>query len=207
MRAFVVADSELGIVDAAPMRARALELTESSLVASPSGGGESSRIAWAEIKLLVVGRLFVREIEVEERKGRGVENEILDARELSADEAVLDIYTAQDENRWRIAADNFDFSCLGSDKKLIAAQNFSTLVETLRARATDAAYDDAYNRVRHALMAAWPLEQQTESRGWRRKRPGQVSTEATTRIDNETQFNRYSRLRCYLQLHQSEQNA
>jgi hypothetical protein len=204
---FVVADYDLDRMEAALKRARALELTENALVLNPSGGGESSRVPWAEIKLLVTGRLFVREIEVEERKGRGVENEILDARELSADESMLDIYTALDQTRWRIAADNFDFSCLGSEKKLIAVQNFSTLVETLRARATDAVYDDSYNGVRHALTAVWPLEQQTESRGWRRRRPGQVSTEAITRIDNESQFTRYSRLRRYLQLHHSESNA
>jgi hypothetical protein len=207
MKAFVVADYELDGAEAAAKRVRALELTESALVLSQSGGGESSRVAWAEIKLMVTGRLFVREIEVEERKGRGSENEILDAREISADESMLDIYTAQDQGCRRIAADSFDFSCLGPEKKLIAAQNFSTLVETLRARATEAVYDDSYNGVRHGLKAVWPLEQQTESRGWRRRRPGQVSTEAITRIDNESQFTRYSRLRRYLQLHHSELNA
>jgi hypothetical protein len=207
IRTCVVADSDLGRVESAVKRVRALELTDSELVLNPSGGRETSRISWAEIKLLVTGRLFVREIEVEERKGRGAENEILDAREISADESMLDIYTAQDQGCRRIAADNFDFSCLGSEKKLIAVQNFSTLVETLRARASDAVYDDSYNGVRHALTAVWPLEQQTESRGWRRRRPGQVSTEAVTRIDNESQFTRYSQMRRYLQLHHSELNA
>jgi hypothetical protein len=207
MKAFVVADYDLDSVVADVKRVRALELTERALVLTPSGGGASSSVPWAEIKLLVTGRIFVREIEVEERKGRGVENEILDAREMSADESMLDIYTAQDQGRLRIAADNFDFSCLGMEKKLIAAQNFSTLVETLRSLSTDAVYDDSYNGVRHALTAVWSLEQQTESRGWRRRRPGQVSTEAITRIDNESQFNRYSQLRRYLQLHHSEFNA
>ncbi len=90
---------------------------------------------------------------------------------------------------------------------LLAAQNFSTLIETLRGRAPDALYDDSYNRVRHQLAAAWPLEQQTESRGWNRKRPGQVSTESVTRSDNEMQFTRYARLRRYLQQHHSELKA
>jgi hypothetical protein len=126
---------------------------------------------------------------------------------LSADEAVLDIYRAQGMSSWRIRAGNFDFSCLGARKSLLAAQNFSTLVETLRERAQAAVFDDTYNGVRHQLAAAWPVEQQTESRGWHRKRPGQVSTESVTRSDNELQFTRYSRLRRYLQQHSTESKA
>jgi hypothetical protein len=204
VKVFVVADHELGLEETAMKRARALELTERALIISTAGGGEASRVSWNEIVLLVVGRLFIREIEVEERKARKAEQEIVDARELSADEAVLDIYTTQGNDVWRIRAGNFDFSCLGAQKNLVAAQNFSTLTELLRVRATDALYDDSYNRTRHALAAAWPLEQQTESRGWNRKRPGQVSTESVTRSDNELQFTRYSRLRRYLQQHRLE---
>jgi hypothetical protein len=128
----------------------------------------------------------------------------VDAREMSADEAVLDIYTAQSNSGWRISAGSFDFSCLGPHKGLVAAQNFSALIEVLRLRASDAIYDDSYNRVRHQLGAVWPLEQHTEPRGWHRKRPGHVSTEAVTRSDNESQFTRYSRLRHYLQQHPLE---
>jgi hypothetical protein len=199
LKVLVIADKDLSLEDSALKRARTLELKESALVFYPAGGGEARSIGWSEIVLLVAGRLFVREIEVEERKGRRAENELVDARETSSDETVLDIYTAQSNDCWRIAAGNFDFSCLG-------AQNLSTLAEILRSRAQQALYDNSYNRVRHALAAAWPLEQQTESRGWRRNRPGQVSTEAVTRSDNELQFTRYSRLRRYLQLHHSELN-
>jgi hypothetical protein len=206
LKVFVIPDNDLSLEESALKRAHTLELKESALVLSLAGGGEARSIAWSEILLLVAGRLFVREIEVEERKGRRAENELMDARETSSDETVLDIYTAQSNACWRIAAGNFDFSCLGAQKKLVAAQNLSTLAEILRSRAPQALYDDSYNRVRHALAAAWPLEQQTESRGWRRNRPGQVSTEAVTRSDNELQFTRYSRLRRYLQLHHSELN-
>jgi hypothetical protein len=201
IKALVVADAELGLEEPVMKRARTLEMTETALVAYPAGGGEDSSVLWGEIALLVAGRLFMREIEVEERKGRKAENEIVDARELSMDEAVLDIYTSQDPNNWRIRSGNFDFSCLGESKNLLATQNFSILIETLRVRAPDALYDDSYNRVRHQLAVAWPLEQQTESRGWNRKRPGQISTESVTRSDNELQFTRYARLRRYLQQH------
>jgi hypothetical protein len=203
----VVSDSDLIIDDSIQKRARAFELTESALVARPAAGsGEAWSVAWAEIALLVAGRLFVRQLEVEERKGRRAETEIVDAREMSADEAVLDIYTSRPDGGWRISAGNFDFSCLGARKGLVTAQNFSTLVTVLRERASQSFYDDSYHSVRHALGVVWPPEQQTEARGWRRERPGRVNTEAVTRSDNEMQFTRYSRLRHYLSLHHPELN-
>lgn len=201
----VVADSDLALDDSSLRRARAFELTDSALIAHPAAGsGEIWSMAWTEIALLVTGRLVVRQVEVEERRGRKAESELVDARELSADDAVLDIYTAQNNNSLRIKAGNFDFSCLGSLKGLVAAQNFSTLLSVLRERASEASFDDSYQRVRHALAAVWPLEQQTEARGWRRAGPGRVSTEAVTRSDNEMQFTRYSRLRHYLSQHHPE---
>lgn len=201
----VVSDIDLMTDDSKQKRARAFELTERALVTRPAAGsGEACSVTWEEIGLLVAGRLFMRQLEVEERKGRRAESEIVDARELSADEAVLDIYTHRRDGGWRITAGNFDFSCLGAQKGLITIQNFSTLVRVLRERASQCSYDDSYHNVRHALGVVWPLEQQTQARGWRRERPGRVNTEAVTTSDNETQFTRYSRLLHYLSLHHTE---
>ncbi len=137
---------------------------------------------------------------VEERKGRRAEKEIVDAREVSADEAVLDIYTTRDGVCWRVSAASFDFSCLGALKGVVSGQNLATLVGLMREHAAKAVYDDSYMRMRGALAHAWPVEQQTEARGWRRNAPGRVTTEEVARSDNESQFTRYSRLRRYLQL-------
>jgi hypothetical protein len=202
----VIADGDLRADDSTLKRARGLEFTESGLVLRPAVGGEALCAAWTDITLLVAGRLLVRRIEIEERRGRKAEKEIVDAREMIADEAVLDIYTTQSEDGWRIAASSFDFSCLGAQKGLVAAQNFSTLVRTLRERASEARYDDSYFRVRHALGNVWPPEQHTEA-GGRRRRTSRVNTEAVTKSDNESQFTRYSRLRYYLKLHHPELSA
>jgi len=203
--ALIVSDQELALEDAAPQRLRALELNEDALVALPVGSSEGLSIGWTEIILLVAGRLFERRVEVEERRGRGsAENEIIEARELSADEAVLDIYVKGLEGNFRIVSNNFDFSCLGAEKKLIAAENFSRLSDLLRTRAQLAIYDDLYARVRHALGPVWPLEENTGSGGLRRARPGRVNTETVTRTGNEKQFTRYSRLKGYLRTKHSE---
>jgi len=187
-------------------RARSLDLTEDGFAARTASGGEPARILWAEVSLLLVGRLFVREVAVEERKGLGAEKQIVDARELSADEAVLDIYTTQDDAGWRVSSASFDFSCLGARKGLVAAQNLAALAATLRERAARAEYDDSYMRVRGLLAHVWPIRQQTEARGWRRNAPGRVTTEEVARSDNEAQFTRYSRLRWRLALRRAKEN-
>lgn len=200
----IVADDELALGEFAPRRVRALEFMDDAFAAHLVGADETFCIEWDAVKLLVAGRLFERRVEVEERRGRGSENEIVEARELSADEAVLDIYAAGLDGNARIHAHSFDFSCLGGEKSLVAAANFSRLTEVLRERAVVAVYDDSYNRLRRALAAAWPLEEHTGAAGLRRARPGRFNTETVTTSDNERQFTRYSRLRHYLRVHHTD---
>ena len=198
LKLIVVPDEDLAVDEKIPKRLRALRFKQDSLVAYPTSGAEASSLRWDEITLLVTGRLFVRRIVVEERRARrSAENEIRDAREFMSDEAVLDIYHKDSMACLRISANNFDFSCLGATKSLIAAENFARTVETFRARASRARLDETYNRVRNALAPVWPMDQQTESLGLRRE-IGKLSTEEATTSSNETQFTRYSRLRRYL---------
>jgi hypothetical protein len=134
LRVLTVSDDELALEGQPPKRVRALELAEDALVAMPTGSNERLRASWDTLTLLLTGRTVVRQVEVEERRGRRAENEIIETRELSADDAVLDIYSSQSQGSWRVVAGNFDFSCLGEKKSLLVAQNFVTLLEELRAR-------------------------------------------------------------------------
>lgn len=196
----VVSDQDLELESVKPLRIRRLEISENGIATSPTGkGGELLRTSWEEVSLIVAGRIIARRTEFEEKLGhRKSEREMMDARELSADAPVLDLYTVQGKGNWRIVGDSFDFSCLGTEKRLVASGNFTVLTQMLRARARRAVYDDSYNAVRQALTPVWPLEQHTESRGWKRAGIGRFSTEAATTSDNEAQFTRYSRLKNYL---------
>ncbi|HYY95047.1 MAG TPA: hypothetical protein VE713_11055 [Pyrinomonadaceae bacterium] len=215
----VFADEEL---TRQPVKVRALTLEEDALVCRPGLGAGPRRVAWGEVLLLVKGRVVTKRVEVEERRekvrGRG---EIVETREIAGDEAVLDIHaisrpeaesqpeehspskehSQSEENSqsetdcFRVLADNFDYSCLGASKRLLARENFVTLVETLRARAPFAVFDDEYASSRALLSFAWPPTERTASLGLRRERPGRFNTEAATLITNEQQFTRYSRLR------------
>jgi hypothetical protein len=190
-----VADRELDAYS--PVRVRAMEFSEDELVLHPVGVPGGVRVPWSELILFVAGRRTVRKLEYAERQAKKKEKEIVDSHETSADEQRLDFYTAEDKSGWRIAVDNFDFSCLGPAKTLIAATNFQTLTATLRKRAAGAIYDDSYQRTRHLLTEVWPLDEQTASLGLRKQRIGRVDIAAMTTTDNDTQFTRYSRLRHY----------
>jgi hypothetical protein len=202
----VVSDTDLVIKDENRKRARAFDLSDDAIVAYAMGNNEVWRAEWPDLLLLVTGRLVVRRVELEERrKGKG--SEMVEARETAADVLLLDLYTKTADGGWRVTSDSFDFSCLGKRKGLIAAQNFTSLVEVLRERAPQMIVDDSYQSLRQALAPVWPPEERTESRGLRRERPGRFNVEALMTTDNEMQFTSYSRLRHFLKLRaaQSEQ--
>lgn len=191
-------DEELAPEACRPKRIRALELAGETLSGRTSTGNVEDGIAWRDVALLVAGRLYTRRIELEERQGRfKARGAIAESREVATDEAVLDIYFDGERLAvWRITSDNFDYSCLGERKTLLAKDNFNTLIALLRERApVEHLFDDYYGRVRHLLSAAWPPQERTESRGLRRERPGKFNTEAVTTVGNEMQFTRYSQLR------------
>jgi hypothetical protein len=193
-----------------PARVRAFEFEEGALVCRTGPEAEPRRVPWSEVVLLLKGRLVSRRVEVAERK-RGIagRSEMVEARELATDEAVLDVYTSFGEGRaarvceeagLRVMANGFDYSCLGGDKGLLAAQNFEALVAALRVRAPTAICDEEYARLRPLLADVWPSAERTESLGLRRERAGRVNTEAVTTVSNEGQFTRYARLRHMLVL-------
>jgi hypothetical protein len=192
----VISDLESGLMESAT-HLRAAEISEAGITLNQRGGGDGIWVSWEQIVLLVSGRLITRRVESSERKGKRGEKEVLEATELFADELVLDLFVEDRSGNFRVASNNFDFSCL-TGKKMIAAENFSLLKSLIRNQAPNAEYDDSYLAIRSALTSVWPSEQHTGSLGWRRDRPGKYSVGAVTQSSNENQFTRYSRLRHFL---------
>ncbi|MGB9180705.1 MAG: hypothetical protein WCB68_15850 [Pyrinomonadaceae bacterium] len=200
MDILMVADEDLAVEIKPPKRVRAFKFTDEHLIGYEMGSVEGLREAWSEIILFVTGRLVVQSVEIEEKRGRRDDKEIVNARETSADDAVLDIYTVHLDGGWRVSANGFNYSCLGKKMRILAAENFTKLTEELRALAPAAEYDDFYWQARHALASVWPFDQRTQSSGVRRKGIARYNVAEVTTSDNETQFTRYSRLRQYLKL-------
>lgn len=197
----VASDTDLMMKDDNRKRARAFDFTDDALIAYVTGSNEVLRAKWSEVLLLVTGRLTTRRIEMEERRNRR-ESELVEAREMTGDLLLLDLYTTAHDGGLRVVSDQFDYSCLAERKGLIAAQNFASLVALLHERAPQMVTDNSYNPLRHALAPVWPPEERTESRGLRRERPGRFNREAVMTSDNEMQFTRYSRLRHFMKLRQ-----
>ena len=193
----IMPDAEPG-TDATFAKVRALEIDEAGVAAYQSPETAAIRISWSDFVLLVAGRLRVKRVELREGKGARAEKDILDASEFVTDEMVFDFYSRNKAVPYRIAANSFDFSCLGPNKGLLAGENLSRLLQLFREQAAHAVYDDSFNSVRKMLEVVWPSEQQIESSGWRRERPGKYSLGSATELSNETQFLRYSCLRYYL---------
>ena len=193
----IVPDADLGVAENPALKIRALDLGPSSLVAYQSPDIQGVTVPWSSLKLLVSGRLVVKRIELREQKTARAENRILDSNEFFADESAMELYVAGEPTPYRIAANSFDFSCLGEGKRFVAGENLLALVELLRARAPQLECDDSYNSARKALESVWPSQQQVEAGGWRRDRPGKYSVGSATEVSNEQQFSRYSRLRHY----------
>ena len=180
-----------------PVKVRSLEMDETQLFAFQTPDAPALEIPWSEVVLLVVGRLIVKRIEWQEEVARA-ENRILDTNEFTTDETVVECYRRRQAGPLRIAANSFDFSCLGAEKGLVAGENLATVVRLLRKHAPLAHYDDTFNSVRRALDAVWPAERQSAASGWRRERPGKYSVGSVSELSNEMQFRRYSQLRHHL---------
>jgi hypothetical protein len=189
-----ISDGQLNLTTP-PKHVAALAMDGDALTASVRRTGEKILLPWDDLVLIVLGRLYFTTTEVEQTPDKS--KKVLDERQLTSDEAVLDVYSHADETGWRVRAGSFDFSCLGTEKRPIAFENFRALVDVLRRNATHAVCDDDYVRMRVALNKVWPLESRAGASERRRTLTRDVSATATV-SDNDLQFTRYSRLLRFL---------
>jgi hypothetical protein len=200
----IVSDDSLDL--SAVKRVKAMRVHEQHAVFQQPGTRETTEVRWDDLSLIITGRLFVRRLEIQERKTRRPENEIVSASDFSSDEAVIDLCSA-DLQTWRVSANGFDFSCLGERMTLVVNENITRLRQLILDHATRAQFDDSYNRLRRTLDLVWGPQQETQSSGWRRERPGKLSVGLATVRSNESQFTRYSRLQTYLNFNLRETDA
>jgi len=195
LQCVTVSDEELGLSETSVKRVRAMSFDDDERLVIYHSGTEETEMSWSDVVLILTARLIETTIEIKERLTRKKENEIVDTSEFFRDEVVIDFYSATHSFTWRVGATGFDFSCLGSEKALVANENISRLQKVIIAKALNAQFDDSYQRVRNLLELAWSTQPETQSSGWRRERPGKLSVGVATTKSNESQFTRYSRLR------------
>ena len=191
VKSAVVSTSD-GKTDFVPVHIRALELDGDNVTAIAKVGRQRLASRLGDIQLIVTGRLLMHRVEVDERRARNSVKP-LDRRELSEDQAVVDLYRQSSDSPWRIVVNDFDFSCLGAHKGLTAFDNVKALIESLKDQ-TRCEVNDSYGHLRPLLNNIWPLQNTASESRSRRPRASRHDFSTVTASDNETQFNNYSRL-------------
>lgn len=192
VKAWVIEDVELRPT-VPPHRVRAMEFGDGAIVFTHFNTSELRHVGHGSITAVIVGSISEDRWDATIKKSRK-ETKSLDESSSSSDHAVIDIYTTDEPLGFRISTNGFDFSCLGSDKKMLAVDNFRTLVEKIRATATGAAVDLDYPKFKKAIEFVWPLTRSIASKGIHRKGFGMALTKGESATNLE-QFTKYSRLR------------
>jgi hypothetical protein len=189
-----IVSDELLKADVFPRRLRGIEFFADKAVLILFNADEIVEIPFHEIGLIVVGAFFERKIESTQSLKKKDDRKILETAETSTDEMLIDIYSRQNSDGFRIETKGFDFSCLGAEKGLLAKDNLKKLSEKLRLIAPDAKFDDDYLRIRAELSLVWEVSQRNDSSGVQRQGLGKFKRVNTFIINNLHQFTRYSRL-------------
>jgi hypothetical protein len=190
----IVSDDDLAIKN--PLRRlRGIEFFDDKIVLILFNQDQTVEISNNDLVLIVTGTIFERKVEASEQRNKKGENKILKTSEIASDEFLIDIYSREESTGYRIFAKGFDFSCLKTEKGILASENLKKLAQKLREFAHEAKLVDDYLQLRESLGAVWQVEERTDSQGMKRESFGRFHLENVTTINNLSQFTRYSRLR------------
>lgn len=193
----VIADEALA-AGVHPRRLRGLRFGGGELVLRLFNSDEEISVGAGELAVVVVGAVYEKKLESLEKRRKNEDDRVLEAMETSSDDLVLDIYRTDEERGYRLTPNGFDFSCLGEEKQLLAADNMRLLTAKLKEFAGAERFDADYPRVRHLLSQVWEIDARTDSRGIERKSFSSYGRRIETTTSNLSQFTRYSRLQWVL---------
>lgn len=193
----IVSDVELNI-EKPNVRLSGMNFTNTSLTLVNFNTDERIEIAWSDLELIVEGILTKGRVDVVEKKRRRGKTKLIDETATSSDEQILDLYTRDDGNGYRVHQAGFDFSCLGDDKGLLASENIRSLIAELKRRAPNAKYINSYSQIRWLLDDVWEIESRKDYQGLQRTGFGKVEFGSVASTSNLTQFNKFSRLQFQL---------
>jgi hypothetical protein len=196
LKTSIVADEALA-AETLPKRLRGVEFRDNYILLTIFNTGKVEIINLEDLRLIVSGAIFQKAVEATEARKKGT-TQILDASETASDEALIDIYTREDSNGYRILTKGFDFSCLGAEKGILARDNIKKLAAKLQTLAPQARLIEDYLSVRSILGEVWEVEQRKDSQGLSRQRFGKFDLSSVSSSNNSQQFTKYSRLQWQL---------
>lgn len=189
----VISDANLA-VDKPPVRLSRIDFQNDRIVLKAFNTGLSTEFDAGDLAFIVPGIVFVGKVDSIERKGRRGKTKLIDETEINTDETVLDLYSHHDPLGFRVQLTGFDFSCLGEDKGLLAAENIGRLIARLRSYAPNARFVDNYPAVRTLLDPIWEVETRKDTKGLQNAGFGKRGFGNVSSRSNLNQFTKYSRL-------------
>jgi len=183
--------------DKLPVRLRGLKFNDESVVLTLFNTNEETEIHRDEISLVVTGAIIEGKTETVEKRKKKKTAVVLETHATS-DGGLVDLYTRRDHTGYRISINGFDFSCLGTDKGLLAAENIRRLTEVLKDFAPSAKFIGDYLTIRELLGEVWEIERRKDSHGQQRTGFGGKDFTKIESSNNLRQFTKYSRLQRHL---------
>ena len=188
----LVSDADLA-ADKPLVRLSGIEFFEDNLAFIDFNTGSLIEIKADDLVLIVPGFIVESRVDSLEKRGlRGKKTLVAETPTVS-DGSILDIYSRNDAIGFRIHLAGFDFSCLGTDKRLLAAENIVQLADALQKQAPNAKTIDDYRAVRQELGLIWEVETRKDTQGFQR-----AGVRAIASTSNLNQFTKYSRLQWQL---------
>lgn len=197
LECLLISDDDLA-PEKPPVRLGNIELYEGSISFKEFNTGKVSEIESDDLVLIVPGIIVSGRRDALEKKGRGRKAKLMDEIETASDESVLDLYTRRNHLGFRVHLTGFDFSCLGEDKGLIAAENLRRLIVALKNHSPNARLDSSYTSVRNLLGMVWEIESRKDPQGLQRSGFGKVEFGSVASTSNLNQFTKFSRLQWQL---------
>lgn len=176
------------------VRLRAIEFEDNELALVHFTGDTVTRIPAADLLLMVSGVLVANRADSLTRRKRGGKSQLLNETESSSDEPVVDLYTSDHFPGFRVHSSGFDFSCLGDEKTMFAAENLQKLATKLAEVGGNVRRVDDYRRLRGLIEHVWPAEHRRDNFGVTRAGLGRLGFETVESSNNVRQFNKFSRL-------------
>ncbi len=192
----VLADNDLQ-PEKPPTRLKRIDLDVDEIAFVDFNTNDVYRLQPGDISIIVTGRFITSRTDVLEKKRRGGKSDLLNETSTSSDESVADIYSKDSPVGFRIRLTGFDFSCLGNERQLIAAQNFQLLIDRLRTVATNASVVD-YLPLRHFLDDVWEPESRKDALGRKSAGLGKKGFGSVATTSNIIQFTKFSRMHWHL---------
>jgi hypothetical protein len=193
----VVGDTDLD-AEKLPVRLSGMVIDSESLGLIAFNTGQTTHIPITDPLMLVHGVITSGQTNVLEKRGRGKDAKLIDETSTMADEAVLDIYAPGHSKGFRVRTAGFDFSCLGENKGLLAADNVKKLIASLLSHVPAAQLIDNYRSISNALESVWEVESKRSHTGFQRTSFAQRGFGSVTSTSNLNQFTKYSRLQWHI---------